>query len=207
MSRVRLKVAALCGNAELRTPGLPGPPLCENKEVIVDENCMSKQPVCYIDLGPVKSPVREVFAQCHSRLMTGTALIELATLLFGGRAKAVLAEVLKCEPGFIARFEVPGTMAPPPLAIAILKVCSEISMLDHIALLDENNQTSEIDDCFSELQRAFSDIYPFSEKDEDYATYSLFGNRLVYKIIEWARWQRYDIAQFKMMFARLAGMV
>ena len=202
MSRARLKVAALCGYAGFPTPGF-GPPLCENREASVDGTIQNERPVGFIDLGHILLPVRGEFADWYSGLMTGTALLELATMLFDRRAQSVLAEILGCERAFITRYELPGTMAPAPLSIAILRVCCQIRIIDQLALLDPDRQRKEFVECKAALVRAFEDHVPI-EDPADFEKYGIWGHRLTLKVIDHAQKQRYDFGPFEDLFGSLA---
>jgi hypothetical protein len=168
----------------------------------VDGTIRNERPVGFIDLGHMLLPVRGDLADWYSGLMTGTAMLELATMLFGMRAKSALAEVLGCDLAFITRYELPGTMAPAPFAIAIMRVCCQIRIIDHIASLDPDRQREQYGECKATLLRAFEHQVPI-EDDAEFEKYGIWGNRLIAKVIDRASEQGYDFDPFEDLFDSL----
>jgi hypothetical protein len=158
----------------------------------------------FIDLGHILMPVWPEFGDWYAGRMTGTAMLELAKLLYGRQYRATIRKVLECDRELIAYFERRGTTVPPPLAIAILRVCCQIRLLDYIAALNNTDQWNECLDYHHVLQRAFAQQIPFIADKEHVAQYSLWGDRLTHRVIARARRQRCKFEPFEEIFGSLA---
>jgi hypothetical protein len=169
----------------------------------VDDSSKFQSEHQLFDLGHIFLPAREEFSQWEAGIMTGQAVLELANLLFGWHTKSTLADVCDCSPRFIERYQVSGTMSPPALAIAVLRICCHIRLIDHIASLDVNDQWPECAHYGKKLTRAFGKPIPFPLNSLSRHHYGIWGTRLMDAVIERARRERYEFDPFETIFGLL----